>query len=289
MVHRRKVAVVTDSSACLPQTLLDHWQIRVVPHEIIVGNRSYRDGVDMGAADFYRLLQGDQPVPTTSSPPPAAFLETFRAAGAEAEAVLCVTLCASFSTTYDSAVTAAGIAMGEPPGTMVRVVDSMSAAGAEGLMALEAAKMAEEGACLDDVTALVEGLIPRMNLLAFLDTMSYLWRSGRVPKAAAWAGSLLGIKPLTELKLGQAKLLGRPRSRAKALEKMLAIAKSRTMGLPVHMNVMHAQAEEDAEDVGRRVDREFDCRELLVSEFTPVMGAHLGPGLLGLAFYTDPD
>ena len=285
MVHQRQVAVAVDSSCCLPRNLLDRWGIHVVPHELIIQERSYRDGVDIDPAEFYRLLQANNHVPTTSSPKPAAFLEAFRRAGSEADSVVCVTLSAGFSATYQSARSAA--IMAEAEGTHVVVVDSGAAAGAAGLMALEAARTAQSGGSTEDVVSRVEDLIPRVNLLAFLDTLYYLRRSGRVPLVAAWASSLLGIKPLTELKHGKARLLGKPRTRARATERLLAVMRDRVGDAEAHVNVMHAKAAEDAQALGHQVESEFNCREVFISEFTPVMGAHLGPGLLGVAFHTE--
>ena len=286
MVHRRQVAVVVDSSSCLPRRLLEQLDIYVVPHELVVEDRSFRDGIDIEPAEFYRLLQENHHIPTTSSPRPATFLEAFRSAGVAAESLVCITLAAGFSATFHYASVAARMVEEEMPGFSVKVVDSKAAAGAEGLITLEAARAAQRGAGLAEVVHRIEELIPRVDLLAFLDTLFFLRRSGRVPRVAAWAGSLLGIKPLTELKLGEARVLAKPRSRAKALEKLMSLTKSRVEDNPVHVNVMHADAADDAEALRQRVEVELNCRELFVSEFTPVMGAHLGPGLLGLAFYT---
>ncbi len=287
MVQKRRVAVVVDSSSCLPPRLLEEWGIYVVPHELIVDERPLKDGVDIEPAEFYRILQTNQKLPTTSSPNPASLLDAFRSASAAAESIVCITLSSNFSTTYESASVAAHMAETELPGCCISVVDSKAAAGAEGLIALEAAREARNGGDLPEVVSKVKELVPKVNLLAFLDTLYYLRRSGRVPRVAAWAGSLLGIKPLTELKMGEARVLDKPRSRAKATERLLRITRDRVGDSPVHMNVMHAQADDDAENLRERVAVEFNCRELFVSEFTPVMGAHLGPGLLGLAFYTD--
>ena len=287
MVQQHQVAVVADSSCCLPREFLEKLRIHVVPHELIIEERSYRDGIDIGPADFYLLLQKNQTQPTTSSPKPASFLDTFRLASAEADSVVCVTLSANFSNTYESACSAAQMADTELPGFHIEVVDSRSAAGAQGLIALAAARTAQAGGDLERVIRSIEDLIPKVNLLAFLNTLHFLGRSGRVPKVAVWAGSLLGIKPLTELKLGEARMLEKPRSRARATERLLAMMKGRVEGRPAHVNVMHADAQEDAENLCRRVEAEINCRELFISEFTPVMGTHLGPGLLGLAFYAD--
>lgn len=287
MVHEHQVTIVADSGSCLPTELLEKWRIHIVPHELVIEERTYRDGIDIGPAEFYLLLQKNQTQPTTSSPRPESFLNAFRSASAVADSVVCVTLSANFSTTYDSACSAARMAGTELPGCHIEVVDSKSAAGAQGLIALEAARTAQAGGDLQSVLRRIEELVPKVNLLAFLDTLYYLSKSGRVPRVAAWAGSLLGIKPLTELKLGGAHMLGKPRSRSRATERLLGMMKSRVEARPTHVNVMHADSIEDAERLRGRVEAEINCRELFISEFTPVMGTHLGPGLLGLAFYTD--
>jgi len=287
LVHKRKVAVVVDSSSCLPREILELWHIYVVPHELLIEDRSFRDGIDIEPAEFYRLLQQNHKVPTTSSPKPARFLEIFQMASNVAESIACITLSANFSATYDSACIAARMAGSELPGCSIKVIDSKAAAGAEGLIALEAARVAQKGDDLERVMSRVEELIPRVNLIAFLDTLYYLRRSGRMPRIGAWAAYLLGIKPLTELKLGEARLLDKPRSRARAMEQLVSIMKGRVQDKPVHVNVMHAHAAADAQKLYQQVEAEFNCQELFISEFTPVMGAHLGPGLLGLAFYTD--
>ena len=287
MVRRRKVAVVVDSSSCLPRELLERWEISVVPHDLIIDDKTFKDGIDIEPAEFYQLLQKNHQIPTTSSPKPEAFLEAFQSASTVAESIVCLTLSANFSSTFDAAHLATRLAGSELPGGCIKVVDSKAAAGAEGLIALEAAKEALAGADLDQVNSKIEELIPRVNLLAFLDTLDYLRRGGRVPRVAAWAGSILGIRPLTELSLGEARLLEKPRSRARAMDRLVSLTQGRVGNRPVHVNVMHAQAADDAQKLCERMEMEFNCRELFISEFTPVMGAHLGPGLLGLAFYAD--
>ena len=290
MVLQHDVAVVVDSSSCLPPEMLRKWNITVVPHELIIDQRSFRDGVDIQPKEFYRLLsEGNSSTLTTAAPRPKHFLDAFLAAAELAPNVLCLTLSAQFSATYQSACAAVALADGKMSGHSVKVVDSHAAAGGSGLIALAAARWASMGLKLDQVVANVDRLVPRVNLLAFLDTLRYLSRSGRVRKLEAWAGSLLSIKPLTELRMDQARMLEKPRSRAKAKDRLLDIMHQRVGGMPVKVNVMEADAPEDARALSQRIESEFNCRELFVSQFTPVMGLHTGPGLLGVAFYTDDE
>ena len=280
--------MVVDSSSCLPPDMLRKWNITVVPHELIIDQRSLRDGVDIQPREFYRLLAQEHPPKlSTAAPQPRQFLEAFLSASEQASNVLCLTLSAHFSATYRSACAAVAMSKGALSHTKVKVIDSQAAAGAAGLIALAAARWASMGRTLDQVVAGVEGLAPRVNLLAFLDTLRYLSRSGRVRKLEAWAGSMLSIKPLTELRLGEAHMLERPRSRTKATERLLAMMHQRVAQMPLTANVMEADAVDDAGALSLRIQSEFNCREVFVSQFTPVMGLHTGPGLLGVAFYVD--
>lgn len=287
MVRQQDVAVVVDSSSCLPDELVREWDIIVVPHELIIDDRTFRDGVDIHPQEFYQRLKADHITPTTAAPRPQQFLEAFIAASQVATNVLCLTLSANFSATYQSARAAMLLANDVLPHTRIAVIDTRSAAGAAGLVALAAARCAAAFHPLGQVIDLVNVLIPKVNLIAFLDTLNYLSRSGKVGKVQAWTGSLLGIKPITELKLGEARMLEKPRSRAKAIDRLFSIMRQRVGDAPVHVNVMEADAPAEAEALLRRIDAAFNCCERFICQFTPVMGAHTGPGLLGLAFYVD--
>jgi DegV family protein with EDD domain len=282
--------VVVDSGSCLPPDLLAKWHITSVPHQLIVGQRTFLDGVDIQPGQFYRMLnEQHRSAFTTAAPQPQHFLDAFLKAGERAPNVLCLTLSANFSATYRSACAALELANGRLSGLRVEVVDSQTAAGGSGLIALAAARWSSMGHSFDQVIAEVHNLEPKVNLLAFLDTLRYLNRGGRARRLGAWAGTLLGIKPLTELRLGEARMVGRPRNRAKATAGLLDLMGQRVGRKPVVVNVMEAGAPNDAAALARRVETEFSCRELFISQFTPVMGLHTGPGLLGVAFYVDDE
>jgi len=288
LVQQRRVTVVVDSSSCLPQDLQQASGIIVVPHQLITNDLVYRDGVDIQPGEFYQLQQNNGSRTTTSAPAPQAFLDAFQQAGEGGNDVLCLTVSPRFSAaTLDSARIAMRMAQEQDSGQQISVMDSQAAAGAEGFIALEAARAATRGATLQELVESTQRLIPRVHLLAFLDTLHYLGRSGKITKVKAWAGSLLGLKPLTELSHGEARLISKPRSRAKAMVQLLGVAQERMGQSPAHVNVMHANAPDDAAELRQKVESTLNCREIFVSEFTPVMGAHTGPGVLGLAFYAD--
>ncbi len=288
MVQQRRVTIVVDSSFCIPAELLQSHRIIVVPQELIVGDKTFRDGVDMRPGEFYEILKKNQTAMSTNAPRPPAFLDAFKeAAAAGAQSILCLTIASTFSSTYNSARVGAEMAAAALPRTPVRVLDTRAAAGAAGFVAMAAAKAAAEGQGLDAVADCAARMIPRVNLLALLDSLVYLGKSGRVPRIAAWASSILDIKPMAELKDGEAHLVERPRTRVKAIQRLVEVMKDRVGGDPVHVNVMHANCLQDADALRKRVCDEFRCAEVLLTEFTPVMGAHTGPGLLGLAFYKE--
>lgn len=169
----------------------------------------------------------------------------------------------------------------------VRVVDSRSAAMAEGFVVLEAARMAAEGGDLAAVVARARGMIPRVNLVVMLDTLKYLYRGGRIGRAAGLMGSALQFKPVLSVENGVVDALERPRSWAKAVRRILEIMATRMRGRPVHAAVVHADALGKAEQLRQKVASLFKCRELYVTDLTPVMGTHAGPGVLGVAWWSE--
>ncbi len=283
----KRVAIVTDSTACVPRELVEKYDIRVVPINVIFEDRVYRDGVDMTPDEVYSLLRGAQKLPTTSSPPPGLYLEAYREASKEADGIVSISVSSGLSSIYESSWQAKELAKEELPGVAIEVIDCRTAAGGQAFVVLEAARAAASGLSLAEVAEVAKNMMAKVNVIVVLDTLYYLAKGGRVPKAAAWAGSLLEIKPIIEVK-GEAKLVAGARTKPRGVERLLKIMRERVgTGHPLHVIVMHADAAHEAEKLKERVGSGFDCAELLTAEFTPVMGVHTGPGLLGLAFYVD--
>jgi len=282
-----KVAIVTDSVACIPRELVEKYSIEVVPIQVIFDDKAYRDGVDITPSQFYALLRQAKKLPTTAASLPGPVLEAYHKAGQGASGLLCITLSAKFSGMYNSAIMAAEMTKETLYNVEIKVIDSETAAAAEGLVVLAAARAAASGKSLAEVTEIAQDTVKRVNLYAALDTLYYLVKGGRAPKVAALASSLLKIKPILTISQGEAHPLTNPRTTAGAINRMLELMKKKMEnGLPLHVAVMHADALDKAILLRDKISSRFDCAELFITEFTPVMGAHTGPGVIAVAFYS---
>ena len=281
------VAVIVDSAACVPDAFHEHPLAVTVPMRLHVGEATYRDGVDISPTEFYRVQRMHAGRTTTSAPTPGDFLDAFKSVSETASSALCVTVSEVFSSTRTSAETAKAQLALVNPDFEIRVVDSHSAAGGQGLVAWEALNAASYGS-IGEVESVALAVRERVHLLAYVDTLFYLWKSGRVPAIAHMGVSILKLKPLFELRMSEVIRLGRPRTNEQATLRMADLMAERVGGLRTHAIVMHAAAEERALELENVVRDRFDCSELFVSEFTPAMGAHIGPGMVGVAFWAEP-
>jgi len=285
----RKVAVIADSTCCLPSELVEKYGIFLVPIFIIYKGNSYRDGIDMSPGEVYTIMRRRKDLPTTSTPSAGDFLNVYRQLSQEAESILCITLTSLQSKTFEAAVLAKEKAKEVIPDTAIEVVDSRAVAGALGFVVLEAARVASQGADLPQVATAARSMIGRVNLLAMVDTLYYLARTGRIARAAAWAGAVLNMKPVVEhsTAIGETTPVARPRTMAKAVKLMLELMAERVGDSTVHVIVHHADELEEGEKLKAEVGSRFSCAELYLTEFTPGMGVHAGPGILGISFYHD--
>jgi len=282
-----KVAVITDSSACVPREVVECYGIHILPLLLIFEDRAYRDGVDITSREFYELLKKAKKLPTTSSPSPGEYLQAFSELGKDAGGILCITHPPHLGMGFNSATKAKEMAGQSMPELGVTVFPSRGPALAAGFIAQAAARAAAAGQDLDQVVETARDMMNRVNVICVLDTLYYLAKGGRVPRAAAWAGSLFKIKPILDA-TDDVRLLEKCRTRERAMRRFLEILRQRSEGRPVCVNLMHANVPEEAEKLKSEILSQFTCLEFYVTDFTPVIGAHTGPGSIGMAFYSIP-
>jgi len=282
-----KVAIVTDSLACLTGELLGEYRIGVVPLNIHFEGKVYKDWVDITPSQSYELFLKNPGSWGSSAPSPTDFLNAYREASQQAKSILYVAISAKLSATYDAAQIAKEQAEAELPGTAVEVLDSQTTTAAEGFVALAAARAAAEGRNLVEVINAAEEMRDKVKFFAFLDTVRHIYRSGRIPKIASQAGSVLHIKPILTVSSGLVHFAGVARSKKSGVERLLKIMRDKVGLRPVHVAVMHAYALDEGEKLKERVSAEFNCAELWLTEFSPVMGYACGTGTLGIAFYPE--
>jgi len=283
----KKVAIIADSTACLTREHVEQYGITVAPIPISFGGKLYRDWVDITPDEAYELFLKDPDSFKTAGASPGIFLEAYRQASQQAQEILCITLSAKLSGAKDAALQAREKIKKELPQLSIEVLDSETVTAAEGFVALAAARAAEEGKGLAEVVKAAREMMSKVAFLAFLDTIRHLYRTGRIPKIAAMAGSVLNIRPMLTVSSGLVRFIGAVRSREGGMKRILKIMKDRVGQSPVHVAVMHAYALEEAQRLKERVAASFNCVELWITGFSPVMGYATGTGTLGVAFYKE--
>lgn len=283
----QKVAILADSIACLTPEMVKQYQLQIIPANIHFDGRTYRDGVDISSADAYRLLE-KSPDHFASSPASVGeYMDAYREASARAEGILCLTLSSKLSTLYEMARVAREEARDELPQTVIEVVDSKTAAVGEGLIILAAARAAAEGKSLDEVTKVAKAVRDRVSVIGIMETIRYVYRTGRIPRITAKVGSMLNIKPIFTITEGVVRIAGLSRSKEQAVKRALEIMRRAVGVSPIHVAVAHADALEEGERLKEQISSEFNCIELWHTDFSAVMAYAAGTGVLAIAFYTE--
>jgi len=278
-----RIAVVTDSTAYLPPELVAQYGIYVIPQQLIWGDETFLDGVTIDPPTFYERLSRSADIPTTSQASAGEFADLFAEVARNADGIVGVFISTELSGTVASALATQELL----PDLPIKVVDSRSTTMGLGFVALAAARAAAEGKGLAEVAAAARELVPRVNVLFIVETLEYLHRGGRIGGASRLLGSALRIKPLLHLAEGRIDGLERVRTKRKAVRRMLEVMAERVGDAPVHAAVIHANAPEEAVDLRNGVNTYFRCQELYIAELSPVIGTHVGPGTVGVAFYAE--
>ncbi|PZS13357.1 MAG: fatty acid-binding protein DegV [Pseudonocardiales bacterium] len=273
-----RVAVVTDSTAYLPDGVAASLGIRVVPLRVSIGARTATDGVDVTAVDVATALRAKVSV-TTSRPAPAQFATTYQEClDAGATRVVSVHLAAALSGTWESAALAAQ----DFGHGVVRVVDSRSTAMALGFAVIAAAQRASEGASAAQVQGAATETVDRTRTLFYVDSLEYLRRGGRIGTAAALLATSLSVKPLLQMVEGRIVALEKVRTSTKAIARLVQLTAGYAGDGPVDGAVHHLAAAMRAEQVATALRAAIpQLGELYIAELGPVVGAHLGPGVIG--------
>jgi DegV family protein with EDD domain len=277
-----KILVVTDSSASLPARLVDDLDIRIIPLWLIWDDQCFLDGVDIDPLSFYQRLRESKTLPTSTQPSAVEFRKFFENLAGDCTGIVCVLASSKISGTVESAIAAQ-----EFSPVPVKVVDSGFSAMGEGLIALSAARAAASGGSLGEVAENAEQTRAATHLLFVVDTLEYLHKGGRIGGAKRLLGTALDIKPILHFDQGIIEPLSQSRTKKKAVAELLKIAEDRLRGRQMlEAAVVHVDCLEEAQGLRDQVISRFGPANAHISDVSPVVGTHVGPGALGLAFYS---
>ena len=283
-----KVAIVTDSTACIPIPIMDELNIYWLPYYIHRGEETLRDMVSITPAEFYAWLPTAEELPHTAIPGPGEYLAMYQKLAEKdgVQQIASIHMTSKGSGAFQAAQTAKGMLKEVLPDLVVEVIDTLNVSMCHGWMVIEAAREAMQGASLKDVVNKVAQLVPVTRMLQTADTLKYLYMGGRIGRAQHLAGSLLNIKPLISMEDGIIVSLGTARSRKRAYQMMVEKIES-VVGRNGEIKIayVHAAALEEAEKIQDLVEARLTTVETIFAELSPALGVHTGPGTAGLCYY----
>jgi DegV family protein with EDD domain len=277
------IKILTDSTANVPNKIIDQYGIEVIPTYVHFGATTYLDGVDLTAAEFYEKLVAATELPTTSQISVADFEQVYRKMhdGNPDAIILSIHVSGALSGTIESARSAAA----HLPDAKIMIFDTHSLALGHGLMVNEAARLAHEGKSIEDIIKRLEAMRDTTQLYWTMDTLDYLAKSGRIGRGARFLGTMLNMKPILTLKDGAIEAHERQRSRQRALTSVRELVSKSVKGKSdVHIGVFHAACEDDAKKLADELRAELNPAVLLVGDLGPSVGVYGGPGTLGVAW-----
>lgn len=282
-----KVAIVTDSTAYLPEDVVSSHNITVVPLLVIWGDEILRDNIDISPNQFYERLADAKDMPSTSQAAITDFAEVFKKLHNEGYEILTIVMSAALSGTLDSAIQAKKLV----PEARIELLDSRFTSIPLAYMVLSAARAAKRGATLEKCKEIAESIRENTQIFFAVDTLEFLHRGGRIGGASRFLGTALDLKPILYLQEGKIEALERVRTSKRAHQRLIELLETSVSGRsPINMmGVVSAAAEEAASKLLMQIERDFDPQEVLLANISPVIGTHIGPGAVGVAYVAGVD
>lgn len=276
-----KIVIVTDSTVYLPKEITEQYGIVVAPQVLIWGDELFEDGVDIQPEEFYSRLKTATVMPTTSQVTIPYFQKIFGEYLEKEYEILAILISAKLSGTIDSAVQARDLLPKGP----IEIVDFEATSMATGFHILMVARAAQQGASLAECKALAEKAREHTGVIFAVDTLEFLHRGGRIGGGSRFLGTALNIKPILELSDGKVEAVERVRTRNKSLQRLVAMVTERTAGKqPVRLAALHANAANEAKLMLEQAIQQMNPVETFLTQVSPVVGTHAGPGTVGLAY-----
>jgi DegV family protein with EDD domain len=274
--------IVTDGAADVLPEWAKEYGIDTIPVNILFGEKSYLQGVELDNEGFYKLVEESKRIPKTSQPSPHQFVEFYRKIAQKGDTILSIHITAKLSGTYASAVAAAEELKGE---FNVVPVDSAVGSLGIGLMCREARKMERAGKSVDEIVKYIDGIKSKVRVILTLDTLEYAKMSGRVKALQAALASVLNVKPIAVLSDGVLNMAERVRTRKAALDRVIAMGKEEFGDQPIYLAVVHARDLKSGQALLNDAKSHFNAKETMISELSISIAANLGPGTVGLILY----
>jgi len=280
------VGILTDTTASIPEKLALKLDIEIVPYYVHRGLETLRDMVDVKPGEFAAWLEGATKLPTTSNPAPGDYLVGLRHLAERVKEIVVLTMTSKGSGAYQSCLAAVDMLREQTPEVQVEVVDTLQVAMSHGWAAIESARSALAGLSLDEVVQRAREVAQKGMMIQTADTLHYLYLGGRIGKAKHLVASVLNIKPLIGMQDGIIVALGTTRSRLKAYRRMVELMQQRAgEGARIKVAFTHVAALEEIKKLEPLVTARFECVETIVTELSPALAVHTGPGTVGVSFF----
>ncbi|HKI54960.1 MAG TPA: DegV family protein [Anaerolineales bacterium] len=274
--------IVTDGAADLLPEWSEEYGIDMIPVNILFGEKSYLQGVELDNEGFYSLVDETKRIPKTSQPSPHQFVEFYRKVAEKGDTILSIHITAKLSGTYASAIAAAEEIKDE---FNVIPIDSASGSLGIGLMCREARKMEQAGKSIDEIVQYIEDIKYRVRVILTLDTLEYAKMSGRVKTLQAALASVLNVKPIAVLRDGDLNMTEKVRTRKASIERVIEMAREEYGAKPVYLAIVHARDLKSGEGLLEQAKDSFNYQEIMIGELSISIAANLGPGTIGLIVY----